>query len=85
MEVIEKVKPKFALIEMAGCTYVFMDGKCISEGIEDITYHAKNEEGRLEPTIDMKINIRDFSFENGKTLEEFFEDVRKKGENLKLK
>lgn len=80
----EKLEPKFALIEMAGCTFAFLDGKCISGGIEDITYHAKDEQGRLEPTIDMKINVRKFSFENGKTLEEFFEDVRKKGENLKL-
>lgn len=79
------MEPKFALIELAGCTYVFMDGKCISDGIEDITYHAKDEKGNLNPTIDMKINVKDFSFEGGKTLEEFFEDVRKKGENLKLK
>lgn len=81
----ENLEPKFALIEMAGCTFVFLDGKCISEGIENITYHAKDEQGRLEPTIDMKINVRNFSFESGKTLEEFFEDVRKKGENLRRK
>lgn len=79
------MEPKFALIELDGCTYVFMDGKCISEGIEDITYHAKDEKGKLNPKVDVTIDIKNFSFESGKTLEEFFEDVRKKGENLRLK
>ena len=74
----EKLEPKFALVTVGRYTHVFLDGKCISEGIDDITYYARNEKGELRPTVDMKINVQNFSFTEGQTLEEFFEKIRKR-------
>lgn len=79
------MEPKFALVTLGSGTYVFLDGRCISDGIDNITYSARDEKGNLRPTVDVKINVQNFSFTEGQTLEEFFEDIRKKGENLKLK
>lgn len=72
------MEPKFALVTIGRYTHVFLNGRCISEGIEDIKYSARDEKGELRPTVDMKINVQNFSFSEGQTLEEFFEDVRKR-------
>ena len=79
------MEPKFALVTLGSGTYVFLDGRCISDGIEDVNYSARDEKGALHPTVDIKINVQNFSFSEGQTLEEFFEDIRRKGENLNLK
>ena len=75
------MKPRFAIVQVGEFSYVFLDGRLISSGIKDITYHAKNENGKLEPTIDMKINLQDFSFKEGITVEEFLKEMKMLEEN----
>ena len=75
------MKPRFALVQVGNFSFVFLDGRLISSGIEDITYHARNECGDLEPNIDMKINLQDFSFKEGITLEEFMQEMKMLEEN----
>ena len=69
----EKMIPKLMIAAVGNASYVFLDGKCISDGVEDLRYSARNEKGELCPTLDMKINIKDFSFESGMNIEEFME------------
>lgn len=72
------MKPKFALVQIGKTTNIFFDGKNIADGVEDLTYHARNEKGELCPTVEMKINIQDFSFDSNITLERFIEMMDKK-------
>lgn len=67
----EKMIPKLMIAAVGSATYVFLDGKCISDGVEDLKYSARSEKGELCPTLDMKINIKGFSFESGMSIEEF--------------
>lgn len=64
--------PKLLLATCGKSTYVFLDGKCISEGVLDLKYSALDEEGKLCPTVDMKIDVNNFSFE-GMSVEEFLQ------------
>ena len=77
-----EIKPKLALVSLGKATYVFLDGKCIIEGLLDVEYSAKDEKGDLRPTLDMKLDIQRFSFENGQTLESFIKEVEKEREFL---
>ena len=52
------MNPKFALVQIGKSTNVFIDGKYITNGIEDLTYHARNEKGELCPNVEMRINIQ---------------------------
>lgn len=72
------MNPKFALVQIGKSTNVFIDGKYITNGIEDLTYHARNEKGELCPNIEMRINIQEFSFDSNITLERFIEMMDKK-------
>lgn len=72
------MNPKFALVQIGKSTNIFFDGKNITDGVEDLIYHARNEAGELCPTVEMKINIQDFSFDSNITLERFIEMMDKK-------
>lgn len=63
--------PKLMIAAVEAATYVFLDGKCISDGLEDVKYSALSKDGKLSPTLDMKIDVNSFSFESGMTIEEF--------------
>ena len=63
--------PKLMIAVVGRSTYVFLEGECISEGVEDLKYSARDEKGNLCPTLDLKINVKDFSFESGMSIEEF--------------
>ena len=76
------MNPKFALVQIGKSTNVFIDGKYITNGIEDLNYHARNEIGELCPTVDMRINIQEFSFDGGIEFEQFVELVNSKRETL---
>lgn len=76
------MNPKFALVQIGKSTNVFIDGKYITNGIEDLNYHARNESVELCPTVDMRINIQEFSFDGGITFEQFVESVNSKMETL---
>lgn len=72
------MKPKFALVQIGKTTNVFIDGKYITSGIEDVNYYARNEKGELCPTVELSINIQDFSFDGDITLEQFVETMNRK-------
>lgn len=76
------MNPKFALVQIGKSTNVFIDGKYIANGIEDLTYHARNEKGELCPNVEMRINIQEFSFDGGVTFEQFVESVNSKRKTL---
>ena len=63
--------PKLMIAAVGRSTYVFLEGKCISEGVEDLKYSARDEKGNLCPTLDLKIDVKNFSFESGMSIEEF--------------
>lgn len=65
--------PKLMIAAVGKSTYVFLDGKCISDGLEDLKYSALDKDGKLGPILDMKINVSSFSFESGMTIEDFLE------------
>lgn len=73
---------KFALVQIGKTTNIFFDGKNITDGVEDLTYHARNEKGELCPTVEMRINIQEFSFDDGITFEQFVESVNSKRKTL---
>lgn len=71
------MKPKFAIATIENSTYVFLDGKCISGGVTDLIYSAKNEQGNLKPTLKLlEVDINEFSFEDGISLEEFLDKTQ---------
>lgn len=70
------MKPKFALVTVGNTTHVFLDGRCISKGLEDVNFSARNDEGKLQPTVDLKVNIQDFALEKGQTLNDFIAATR---------
>lgn len=72
------MEPKFALVQIGKTTNVFIDGKYITDGIEDLTYHARNENGELCPNLELKINVQNFSFDGGISLDQFIETLSKK-------
>lgn len=72
------MKPKFALVQIGKTTNVFIDGKYITNGIEDLTYHARNENGELCPNLELKIDVQNFSFDGGISLNKFIETLNKK-------
>lgn len=76
------MNPKFALVQIENSTNVFIDGKYITNGIEDLKYYARNENGELCPTVYMRINIQEFSFDGGITFEQFVESVNSKMKTL---
>lgn len=76
------MNPKFALVQIGNSTNVFIDGKYITNGIEDLNYHARNESGELCPTVEMRINIQEFSFDGGIEFEQFVESVNSKRKTL---
>lgn len=39
--------PKLMIAAVGRSTYVFLEGKCISEGVEDLKYSARDEKGNL--------------------------------------
>ena len=63
--------PKLMIAAVGRSTYVFLEGKCISEGVEDLKYSAGDEKGNLCPTLDLKLDVKNFSFESGMSIEEF--------------
>lgn len=67
----ETAIPKLMIAAVGKSTYVFLDGKCISEGVMDMKYSALSKDGKLSPTLDMKIDVNSFSFESGMSIEEF--------------
>lgn len=69
----ETAIPKLMITAVGKSTYVFLDGKCISSGVEDLKYSALDKNGELCPILDMKINVNSFSFESGMCIEEFLE------------
>ena len=72
------MEPKFALVQLGKTTNIFIDGKYITAGVEDLTYHARNENDDFCPTVEMRINIQNFSFDSDITLEQFMEKVNGK-------
>lgn len=72
------MEPKFALVQLGNTTNVFIDGKYITNGVEDLIYHARNENEELCPTVEMRINIQKFSFDSDITLEQFMKNVNGK-------
>ena len=42
------MNPKFALVQIGKSTNVFIDGKYITNGIEDLNYHARNEKNSFK-------------------------------------
>lgn len=68
--------PKLMIAAVGRLTYVFLEGKCISEGVEDLKYSARDEKGNLCPTLDLKIDVKNFSFESGMSIEEFMKKVQ---------
>lgn len=68
---MKTILPKLVIAAEGKETYVFLDGRCISEGISDLKYSALDEKGELRPTLDMKIDVNSFSFEKGMSIEEF--------------
>lgn len=72
------MEPKFALVQIGKTTNVFIDGKYITNGIEDLTYHARNENGELCPALELKINVQNFSFDGGIALDQFVETLNRK-------
>lgn len=70
---MKTILPKLVIAAEGKGTYVFLDGRCISEGISDLKYSALDEKGELRPTLDMKIDVNSFSFEKGMSIEEFME------------
>lgn len=70
------MKPRFAIINVGRETHVFLRGKDISEGILDLHYHATDKDGNLSPTVEMTINVEGFSFDDGCTIEEFFQKTK---------
>lgn len=73
-EEVRETKPKFIIAAFDKASYVFMNGKCISEGLKNLSYHARDEQGNLRPMISADIDIQSFSFE-GMTFEEFWEKI----------
>lgn len=67
------IVPKLMIVSEGIATYVFLNGKCISEGLEDLKYSALDEDGKLNPTLTMKIDVNTFSLESGMSIEEFME------------
>lgn len=61
---------------------MLLSTKYITNGIEDLTYHARNEKGELCPNVEMRINIQEFSFDGGVTFEQFVESVNSKRKTL---
>lgn len=49
----------------------FWKGNVLAEGVEDLKYSARDEKGNLCPTLDLKIDVKNFSFESGMSIEEF--------------
>ena len=43
--------PEIAIFAIGKATYLFVNGKCISEALEDMNYSAKDEHGKLCPTL----------------------------------
>ena len=68
---VKTILPKLVIAAVGKSTYVFLDGRCISEGVSDLKYSALDEKGELRPTLDMKIDVNEFSFEKGMSIEEF--------------
>lgn len=66
--------PKLMIATVGVGTYVFLDGRCISAGVTDLKYSALDEKGKLCPTLEMKIDVNNFSFKGGMSIEEFLKE-----------
>lgn len=69
------MEPKLIIAVLEKSTYVFLGGKCISNGITDFSYHARGENGEVCPGFNADIDIQSFSFE-GMTFDEFWEKIK---------
>lgn len=86
------VKPNIIIASFGKSTRVFLDGKEIGEGVGDLIYSARNDEGELSPTLKLlKVDLRNFTWE-GATFEEELvglgvteEGIRKARESLEAK
>lgn len=68
--------PKLMIMTLGTGTHVFLDGKRISKGVEDLVYSARDDKGNLCPTLQLlKVNVNDFSLENDVTLKELLKDM----------
>lgn len=43
--------PEIAIFAIGKSTYLFIDGKCVSRDVENMSYSAKDEHGELCPTL----------------------------------
>lgn len=66
--------PKLMIATVGVGTYVFLDGRCISAGVTDLKYSALDEKEKLRPTLEMKIDVNNFSFKEGISIEEFLKE-----------
>lgn len=68
------MRPKLMIATVGKATYLFLDGKCISGGVLKADFSTHNGED-LSPTLNLKINVDGFSFEDGETFEEFAKKI----------
>lgn len=68
--------PKLAIVTVGKSTHVFLDGRCISEGLTDLKYSARNAQGEICPTLNMQIDVDKFSLDKGYTLDDFINVTR---------
>lgn len=68
------MEPKFAIVTLEKSTYVFLDGKCINDGLKNVKFSARDENGALEPTAELTVAVDRFSAQ-GITLEQFFRGI----------
>lgn len=48
---MKTILPKLVIAAVGKSTYVFLDGRCISEGVSDLKYSALDEKRRTSPNF----------------------------------
>lgn len=75
--------PKLVIATLGNTTNVFLEGKQIGKGVENLVYSARDNDGNLNPTLKLlEVNVNGFSLEGGKTLEDFLNDIGETREKL---
>lgn len=69
--------PKLMIATVGKCTRVFLGGKDISQGVTDIVYSARKEDGELRPTLRLlEVDVNNFSIGGEKDFDEWYEFVK---------
>lgn len=69
--------PKLIIATIGKGTRVFLDGKDVSRGVTDIIYSARNQEGKLKPTLKLlEVDVNEFSFKEEKDFDEWYEFIK---------